>query len=199
MNTKPIDTNKPYKKTKKVPFQSLIDAQMSIITGSTPAQAAKEVGMPTKLMEDRLSRVNEVLSSNTPALTVERQLISEALSDKLKPIKEELAIKSLEIIREADKIVLQRLQGQPEELKMKDVLKASEQHSQRIARITGLEEDPEVDPSKAGLDRAKTINFFVNNTFKNHLDKLKEERVTTNTIDVTPTIIKNEEKETKSG
>lgn len=180
---------------KLIPFQKILDAKIAILNGKSEAQAAKELSLTVLTMRDRIARLDEVMSSNTPALTVERQIISEALSDKLKPIKEELSLKSLEIIRKADQIVLERLQLSPEDVSTKDVLRAAEQHSQRLARITGLEEAPEVDPASAAIDRAKTINVFVNTTFKNHLDKLKDERKTTNTVDLTPIYVEDNDKE----
>ena len=140
--------------------------------------------MSPSVLKDRLERIDEVLESNLPTLSTERQLISQALSEKLKPIKEELSMKSLEILRQADDIILNRLITNPDDMDTKDVLKASDQHSSRLARITGMEEDP-----SAGADpnaRAKVINTFVQNIFHNHAKKLQEDRGKVNDTSPTP-------------
>jgi hypothetical protein len=170
--------------TKRVPFQSIVDAKIDILSGSSISEASKKHGISKTLLKDRLERIDEVLESDLPALTTERQLISQALSDKLKPIKEELSMKSLEILKKADDIILDRLANAPDDMDTKDVLKASDQHSARLARITGIEEDP-----GAGTDpnaRAKVINTFVQNIFHNHTKKLEKDRGRINDTSLTP-------------
>jgi len=172
------------KPNKKVPFQSLIDAKVDILSGMSKAKASKKHGISVKILEDRLERIDNTLESKLPALSVERQLISDALSEKLRPIKEELSMKSLEILRKADEIILNRLQTDAEAMDTKDILKASDQHSSRLARITGMEEDP-----GAGTDpnaRSKVVNTFVQNIFHNHTKKLEEDRGKINDTSPTP-------------
>lgn len=171
------------KPNKKVPFQTIIDAKIDEISGMSQKKISKKHKIAPTILKDRLERIDNVLESRLPALSVERQIISEALSEKLKPIKEELSLKSLEIIRKADEIIYQRLTTEPDEITTKDVLRASDIHSSRLARITGIEEDP-----GAGTDpnaRAKIVNTYVQNIFNNHAKNLEQERLSVN--DTTPT------------
>lgn len=172
---------------KIIPFQTILDARIDILAGMSPTAAAKKNGLSVKVMQDRLARIDEITTSNLPALSTDQKIISEALSDKMKPIKEELSLKSLEIVREADKIILDRLKTQPEEVSTKDVLRASESHSGRFARITGFEEDPTAGNNGDEKIRIKNVNVFIDNTFKNHREKLEHERTKVN--DTTPTPI----------
>jgi len=183
------------KPKKKIPFQTIIDAKIDEISGMNQKKIAKKHKIAPTILKDRLERIDSVLNSSLPALSVERQLISEALSEKLKPIKEELSLKSLEIIRKADDIIYQRLVTEPDEMKTADILKASDQYSSRFARITGMEEAP-----NAGSDpnaRTRVVNTFVQNIFNNHAKNLEQERLNVN--DTTPTPIDTEYEDEKLG
>lgn len=167
-----------------IPLSVLVEAQADIIGGLPPAQAAKRHGLRPKALEQATERVGLIMSSDSPLMSVERQIISEAITDRLKPIKEELALKSLEIIRKADQELSNRL-SEPETLKTRDILSISDIHSKRLARITGMEEDPNAggdDPNA----RTKNVNIFVKNIFKGHKDKLEKEREQVNDTTLTP-------------
>lgn len=180
-----------------IPLQTLIDIKAAIIGGATFPQMCREYKIPAKVLEDRLLNLDSLMSSNSPATSLERKIIEETLSDHLKPIKTKLSFNSLEIIDEADKIVLERLKINPNEMSTKDVLRASDVHSKRLARITGLEEDPDAGKDDGAMERVKTVNVFIQNTFKGHSEKLESERLKVN--DTTPTpiyeseVVKNEE------
>ena len=171
--------------SKKIPFQSLVDAKIDVISGMSLTAASEKHGIRPAVLKDRLERVDAVLESNIPSLSVDRHIITDALSEKMKPIKEELSLKSLDIVREADKIVLERLKENPDEISTKDVLRASAEHSSRLARITGMEEDPNAGiPGDEAL-RNRNINIFVQNIVNGHKEKLEKEREHVN--DTTPT------------
>lgn len=176
------------KPSKKIPFQTIIDAKIDELSGMSKTKISKKHKIAPAILKDRLERIDNVLESTLPSLSVERKLISEALSDKLRPIKEELSLKSLEIVRKADNIIYERLTSNPDDVDTKDVLKASEMHASRLARITGIEEDP-----TAGYDpnaRSRVVNTFVQNIFNNHNKILETERDAVN--DTTPTPIEVE-------
>lgn len=168
-----------------IPLQTLIDIKARIIGGATFPQMCREYHLPAKVLEDRLLNLDSLISSDSPSTSLERKIIEETLSDHLKPIKTKLSFNSLEIIDEADKIVLERLKTNPDELSTKDVLRASDVHSKRLARITGLEEDPDAGKDNGNLERVKTVNVFIKNTFREHREKLEKERRMVN--DTTPT------------
>lgn len=182
INYNNMPPKKPVKPNKIVPFQKIVDAKVDYLSGMSFKKISEKHNLPINILKDRLERIDNVLESNLPALSTERKLISEALSEKLKPIKEELSLKSLEIVRKADEIILNRLLSSPDDVDTKDILKASDQHSSRLARITGLEEDP-----SAGSDpnlRSKVVNTYIQNIFNSHAKNLEEERLKVN--DTTP-------------
>jgi hypothetical protein len=176
---KPTKTLPVTKPRIKIPFNTILDAKIDLIQGMSASDVSLKHGVSKTILDDRIARVDEISNSTLPALSVERAIISEALADRLKPIKEELSLKSLEIVREADKIVLERLMINPDDLSTKDVLRASEAHSARLARITGLEEDPTAGGDDPTL-RAKNVNVFIQNIFKSHKEKLERDRLGVN-------------------
>jgi hypothetical protein len=164
--------------------ETIIDAKLDQLAGLSDKEIAAKNGVSPARLNKAILRVDEVMNDKTELFSVERQIIKEAISDRLMPLKEELAIKSLEILRKADIIVSDRLDA-PELISTKEALKISDTHSRRLARIVGLEEDPNAggaDPE----ERAKTVNIFVQNIFKSHNDKLKQERDGVNDTTLTP-------------
>jgi len=179
------------KPTTPVPFQAVFDASVDIISGKSLSASAKKQGISPGILADRITRIEEVSNSNLQTMSLERKIISEALTTRLKPLKEELSLKSLDIIRKADSIILSRLTSDSDEMKTSDVLKASEVHAGRFARITGIEEDP--DGGVDAGDRTKFINHVTQNIFNIHKEKLEDQRTKVNDITPTP-VYENEEK-----
>lgn len=173
------------KKRKSIPLTVLVDAEIDKIQGMSDAAIAKKNGVARGALKKRQEKLSVIIESTSPMMEFERKIISDVISDRLKPIKEELALKSLEIVRQADGIVVERLTNQPKKIKMKDLISISDTHSKRLARITGIEEDP-----GAGTDtpeRTKFINTYTQNIFNIHDKKLEDERLKVN--DTTPTPI----------
>lgn len=165
-------TTKP---VKMVPLQKLLDAKIRLLGGESVKDVSKDLNISPNVLDDRLRRIDELSGSTLPALSVERKIISEAISNHLRPIKEELSLNSLEIVRKADEIILNKLNIEGESLELRDVLKASDSHEARLARITGLEEHPE-QGSNPIQDRNNRVSIFIQNMFAGHSDKLSRER-----------------------
>lgn len=172
-------------KPEPIKLQTIIDAELEILGGVDLKDVAKKYGIKPKQFNQSIERVSEIMNSDAPELALERKIISEALTEKMKPIKEQLALKSLEIINEADKLISDRMKSDPDQVKTKDLVNISDNHSKRLARITGMEEDP-----NAGTDndktRVKKVNIFIQNIFGNHKEKLEKERDKVNDIELTP-------------
>lgn len=169
--------------SKEIPIDALIESELGKINGLSSRAIHKITNVPAKAIAAVQGRVSEVMASNSPELAFERQIISEAITDRLKPLKEELALKSLEIVRVADDLLLDELNSGM--MKTKDVIRVSDSHSKRLARIVGLEEDPGAgggDPNEAN----KTVNIYIKNMFSGHKKKLEEERNSVNDISLTP-------------
>jgi hypothetical protein len=170
-------------KTRTKPkISELVNAQIDYYAGATEKEIKSKYGISKSRLASTTTKINEILASDSDSTSFERKIISEALSDKLRPIKEEISLKSLEIIRKTDEEVSKRLDS-PEGEEMKDLVKVSDIYSRRLARITGMEEDPsagEVDP----LARAKTVNVFINNVFQKHKENLEKKRNSINSLGI---------------
>lgn len=174
--------------SKPIPINDLVNAQVAMISGEPISSVARSLKVPKAKLTSATERVGEIMISTGPALAMERQIISEVLSEHLKPIKEDLAVESLKIIKEADKITVERLTNEPGSIKMKDLIAISDTHSKRLARLTGLEEDPEGGGDRADAERRKGASVFIQNIFQGHQEKLEKERETVNSTDLTPII-----------
>lgn len=174
-----------------IKIETIIEAELDSVAGLTPRQIKEKHGVSARDLNKAKERISEVMDSTLPILSVDRKIISEAITDRLRPIKEDLAVKSLEIIKKADDLIVDRMTSTPEDVKTKDLITISDTHSKRLARIVGIEEDPDGggdgDPNK----RAKNINVFIENAFMGHNEKLKRERETINATP-DPTIIEGE-------
>ena len=163
----------------KTKISTIVQAKADELVGLGTRGLKKKYGIGKKDLSVRIEAMNQILTSDSPNLSVERQIISEAISDRLKPIKEELAVKSLEIVRMADEEVVERLKT-PELLKEKDLISISDTYSKRLSRLTGIEEDP-----GAGEDtdkRVKNVNVFVQNIFAEHSKNLEKKRNSINNV-----------------
>lgn len=166
---------------KKIPLQSILDAKVDYLSGMTIKEVSSKHKISVSVLKDRFSRIDEISESNLPALSMERKIISDALSNHLKPIKEELSMASYEIVKAADSLVLERILNEPEDVSTKDLLRASDSHSQRLARITGMEEDPLAGKPK---DPARA-NIMIQNIFNRILPKnVVNEENNPETIDI---------------
>lgn len=151
----------------------LLDANIRLLAGESIKVVSKDVGLSEHVLKDRLRRINEFKSSTIPALSMDQQIISESLSEHLKPIKESLSLNSLEIVRRADELTLQKLNETPlEDLKLKDLVTTADSHESRLARITGLEDHPD-QGANSSKERVNRISVFVENMFAGHSEKLK--------------------------
>lgn len=167
---------------RKPTLSSLLDANIRVLAGEPKKKVAKDLQLTVPVMEDRLARLEEVSESTLPAIGLERQIISEALSEHLKPIKEALSLKALEIVKRADDLTLEKLNVTPiGDLKLPDIVKTADSYESRLARITGLEEHPD-QGSGQSQDKAKRISIFVENMFAGHSEKLAKEREKNNNI-----------------
>lgn len=160
---------------KPIKLEDLADAYTEYLSGESLAAVCRKYKIPQKAFKDRLGRISAVMDSKVPALAMERKLISDVLSAHLKPIKEELAVKSLSILREADNLVEKKLKEEGTSTDLKDLIKAADSYSNRLARITGIEEFPQV-PQDQTADRNQRVNNFVQNIFINHEQTLDEKR-----------------------
>lgn len=167
-------------KKEKIKFSTIVAAQAENLIGASDAKLKQKFGISKKKLESTALKLNEIVSSNSPNLTLEKKIISEAISDHLKPIKEELALKSLEIIRKADEVLLQRLDS-PEIIRTGEMVGVSDVYSKRLARLTGIEEDPNA--GKEPEERSKNVNIFVQNIFAEHKKNLEKKRNLINVVD----------------
>lgn len=172
------------KKQKIHPLSSVVQANLDVIVqGKTPEQAEKDNELPKGTLHNVDAKVGELLESTDPNTALQRRIISEALTDRLKPIKEDLSVKSLELTQKADSILAERLEKSAGMISDKNLLAISDVHSKRLARLTGIEEDPTAGHDDSSL-RAKTVNIMVQNIFQGHRQKLERERAG---INCTPT------------
>ncbi len=167
-------------KKEKIKFSTIVQAQAENLIGISDTKLKQKFGISKKKLESTALKLNEIVSSNSPNLTLEKKIISEAISDHLKPIKEELAIKSLEIIRKVDEVLLQRLDT-PEIIRTGEMVGVSDIYSKRLARLTGIEEDPNA--GKEPEQRTKNVNIFVQNIFEEHKKNLEKKRNLINVVD----------------
>lgn len=180
------------KKQKIHPLSSVVQANLDVIVqGKTPEQAEKDNELPKGTLHNVDAKVGELLESTDPNTALQRRIISEALTDRLKPIKEDLSVKSLELTQKADSVLAERLENSAGMISDKNLLAISDIHSKRLARLTGIEEDP-----TAGYDdsssRAKTVNIMVQNIFQGHRQKLERERAGINCAPTEPEPIQGE-------
>jgi len=171
--------------SKTIPINALVDVEVEKIQGVPMSKIAKRHNVSTSFLTKRTGNLSEVMSSASPTMEFERKIISEAISDRLKPIKEDLAVKSLEIIKKTDDIVAGRLSNNPDLIKTKDLISISDTYSRRLARLTGLEESPE--ELDTGASRTKIVNSYVQNIFNSHGKELERERTEVN--DTKPKVV----------
>lgn len=165
---------------RKLQIQDLLNAKIRIMSGELIASVAKDLNTSATILQDRVDRLDDISESSLPALSMERRIISETLSEHLKPIKEELSVKAYEIVRRADEIVLNKLNAEGESLELKDVVKVADSYEGRFARITGIEEHP--GQGSSGQDRATRVNVYIENMFAAHNKKLSSDRDNINDI-----------------
>ncbi len=158
-----------------IKFDDLLNAYTEYLAGESLTAVCKKYKMTANAFKDRLGRINAVMESNVPTLAIERKLISDVLTNHLKPLKEEIALKSLSILREADNLVENKLKTEGQSVDLKDLVKTADSYSNRLARITGIEEYPQI-PQDNTEDRSKRINNFVQNIFINHEENLENKR-----------------------
>lgn len=171
---------KKSKTTKHPTFDAIVEAYIRYLGGEALSKIGKDLKLSQDVLEDRFKRLDLASNSKLPSLSMERQLINEVLSDKLKPIKEELSVRAVEILREADDIIITKLRNERDSLKLSDLVKAADSYEGRLARITGLEEDPSQGPDRN--DRNNRVNIFIKELFPNHSDKLDNDRKKVNDI-----------------
>ena len=180
------------KKQTLSPLSSVVQANLDvIIQGKTPEQAEKDNELPKGTLHKVDAKVGELMQSTDPNTALQRRIISEALTDRLKPIKEDLSVKSLELTQKADNILAERLEKSAGMISDKNLLAISDIHSKRLARLTGLEEDPTAGNDDPSL-RAKTVNIMVQNIFQGHRQKLERERAGINCQPTEPEPIQGE-------
>lgn len=180
------------KKQKIHPLSSVVQANLDVIVqGKTPEQAEKDNELPKGTLHNVDAKVGELLESTNPNTALQRRIISEALTDRLKPIKEDLSVKSLELTNKADTILAERLEKSAGMISDKNLLAISDIHSKRLARLTGIEEDPTAGHDDSSL-RAKTVNIMVQNIFQGHRQKLERERAGINCAPTAPEPIQGE-------
>lgn len=173
---------------KLIPLSSIVQANMDIaILGKTKEEAERTNHLPKGTIENVNAKIGEIITSDDPNMALQRQIISEALTDRLKPIKEELSFKSLELAKKADLIIEERLENRPDMISDKNLLAISDIHSKRLARLTGIEEDPYAGNNDKD-ERNKTVNIMVQNIFQGHKERLERERagINYNPIDIDP-------------
>ncbi len=162
-------------------FSTIVQAQADVITGSTDKEIKKKYGISKTSLKLKTAKINEIMASDLPETSLEKKIISEAISERLEPIKTELAVKSLEIIRKTDNEIINRLNKAPDLIKSGELINMSDIFSKRLSRLTGLDEDPD-----AGIDveknRNKNINVFVQNIIRNHDELLEKKRKNINNI-----------------
>lgn len=166
---------------KIIPFQTILDAKIDHISGMTMKEVSIKHNLSITTLEDRFARIDAITSSTLPAITTEQKIISEALSDHLKPIKEQLSLKSLDIIRLADDLVEQKLKNNTEDITIKDAIKASEAFSNRLAHLTGIEEAP----AQQNNNDKTVVNTYIQNIF-NRLIPEEKQKEKEQPIDITP-------------
>lgn len=184
----------PVKKKKQTlsPLSSVVQANLDVIVqGKTPEQAERDNELPKGTLHKVDAKVGELMQSTDPNTALQRRIISEALTDRLKPIKEDLSVKSLELTQKADNILAERLEKSAGMISDKNLLAISDIHSKRLARLTGLEEDPTAGDDDPSL-RAKTVNIMVQNIFQGHRQKLERERAGINFQPTEPEPIQGE-------
>lgn len=180
------------KKQTLSPLSSVVQANLDVIVqGKTPEQAEKDNELPKGTLHKVDAKVGELMQSTDPSTALQRRIISEALTDRLKPIKEDLSVKSLELTQKADNILAERLEKSAGMISDKNLLAISDIHSKRLARLTGLEEDPTAGKDDPSL-RAKTVNIMVQNIFQSHRQKLERERAGINCQPIEPEPIQGE-------
>lgn len=180
------------KKQTLSPLSSVVQANLDVIVqGKTPEQAEKDNELPKGTLHKVDAKVGELMQSTDPSTALQRRIISEALTDRLKPIKEDLSVKSLELTQKADNILAERLEKSAGMISDKNLLAISDIHSKRLARLTGLEEDPTAGKDDPSL-RAKTVNIMVQNIFQGHRQKLERERAGINCQPIEPEPIQGE-------
>jgi hypothetical protein len=167
-------------KRKKINFSTIVEAQADSLVGTSNKSLKDKYGVSKRRIDVASQKINEIIGSDSPGLTLERKIISEAITDRLKPIKEELAVKSLEIIRKTDEELLNRLDT-PELIKTNEMVSISDTFSKRFARLTGIEEDP--NGGENPIDsRNKNVNIFVQNIINEHKDLLEKKREKINNV-----------------
>lgn len=185
MDNKEKSPRKTPSVSKSIPINTLVEVAVDRIQGLPMSQIAKKHNVSTSFLTKRTGNLSEVMSSTSPTMEFERKIISDAISERLKPIKADLAVKSLEIIKKTDDIVAERLSDDPESIKTKDLISISDTYSRRLARLTGIEESPEeVD---TGASRTKIVNSYVQNIFNSHNKELERERTEVN--DTKPKVV----------
>lgn len=168
------------KEKEKIKFSTIVEAQADMVIGSSEKELKSKHGLSKKKITTAAAKINSIMASNDPALSLERKIISEAITDRLKPIKEELAVKSLEIVRRADEELLNRLET-PELVKTNEMISISDTFSKRLSRLTGIEEDPTAGENPENL-RSKNVNIFVQNIINEHKNLLEKKRNKINNV-----------------
>jgi len=186
-----VEQKELYKQKRPLkPLSSIVQANIDVLVdGKTPEQAEKDNELPKGTLHRVDVKVGELMQTTDSDHELQRRIISLALTDRLKPIKEDLSVKSLELTQKADNIMGERLESASDKIATKDLIAISDIHSKRLARLTGIEED-----STGGQDdlitRSKTINIMVQNIFQGHRERLERERITVN--NTTPEPIQGE-------
>jgi hypothetical protein len=171
-------------KKSKTKLSTVVEAQADIITGATNKEIKDRYGVSKSSVALKTAKINEIINSDMSEDSLEKRIITEAISDRLKPIKSELATKSLEIIRKTDDELLYRLENQAGLIDEKVLVNISDTFSKRLSRLVALDEDP-----NAGIpvdSRNKTTNVFIQNIFKEHNEMLEKKRNNINKLWITP-------------
>jgi len=168
-------------KKSKTKFSTIIEAQADVLVGATDKEIKDKHGISKASLVKKTAKINEIISSDSQSISLEKKIISEAISDRLAPIKTELATKSLEIIRKTDDEILNRLEKCPELIKEKDLVSMSDTYSKRLSRLTALDEDP--DSGRPTDSRVKVANVFIQNIFKEHNEMLEKKRKNINVVE----------------
>ena len=159
----------------KIPFSTIFSAYVDKISGMTNKEISEKYSISQPSITRRIEILTKFMNDNTPALSKEREIISQALSENMKPIKEEIAVKALEIIKKADDLVSEKLTTEGPSLELKDIVKTADSYSSRFARLTGVEDFPALGKDTA-QERTKIVNTYVQNIFNNHDESLDKDR-----------------------
>jgi len=156
-------------------LDNLIQARIDYYNGTEVKDIAKSYKTTTHIINKKFQALDSlsVAISENKQLSVENKILNSTLERKLAPIRETLTDRSIEIIKEADKVTMELL---PLAEKATDSAKVSDIYSKRLARLTGLEVDPEAGSSEAKVKKDAPI--YIQNIFNRFNDKKEEEEIT---------------------